>query len=46
MEIDTITLKFAITCGLALAAIITAAVLCRRIERKIEAMQNLKDVEK
>ena len=43
---DPITLKFTIRCALALAAIITVAVCCSRLEKRIENwQQNLKDIE-
>lgn len=43
MTMDAIELKFAITCGLALAAIIAVAIGCSRLEKKIDAMQDLND---
>lgn len=44
---DAIELKFYVTCAIALIAIITAAVCCNRLEKRIKSWEeNLKDVER
>ena len=44
---DTIAIEFYVTCAIALIGIITAAVCCNRLEKRIKSWQdNLKDIEK
>lgn len=44
---DAIELKFYVTCTIALIAIITVAVCCNRIEKRIKSLEeNLKEIEK
>ena len=44
---DTIAIEFYVTCAIALIGIVTTAICCSRLEKRIENWQdNLKDIEK